>query len=122
VRAPVNGFVTNLTWLSASTPRSVPGNGADRQRLLRVEGYFEETKLPAIKPGDAVEIHMLSGGPALMGHVESISHGITDRDNPNGPELLASVNPTFGMVRLAQRIPIRIHIDEIPDTVRSARA
>ena len=84
----------------------------------RVEGYFEETKLPVIKLGGRVEIDLMSGGPALRGHVESISNGITDRDNANGPELLANVNPTFEWVRLAQRIPVRIHIDNVPDNVR----
>ena len=119
IRAPVNGFVTNLTLV-------VGQYAAVGTKLLalidsdsyRVEGYFEETKMPAIKLGNKVEIHLMSGGPALRGHVESISHGITDRDDPNGPELLANVNPTFEWVRLAQRIPIRIHIDEIPDNVR----
>ena len=70
-----------------------------------------------IKPGGRVEIHLMSGGPALQGHVESISHGITDRENANGPELLANVNPTFEWVRLAQRIPVRIHIDDVPEGV-----
>ena len=83
----------------------------------RIEGYFEETKIPLIKPGQHVEIRLLSGAPALRGHVESISRGITDRDNPDGPELLANANPTFEWVRLAQRIPVRIHIDEVPDGV-----
>jgi multidrug resistance efflux pump len=83
----------------------------------RVEGYFEETKIPVIKAGARAEIHLMSGGPALLGHVESISRGITDRDNPNGPELLANVTPTFEWVRLAQRIPARIHIDDVPDNV-----
>ena len=54
----------------------------------------------------------------MHGHVDSVSHGITIRDNPNGPELLANVNPTFEWVRLAQRIPVRIQIDEIPENVR----
>ena len=53
----------------------------------------------------------MSGAPALQGHVDSISRGITDREDPDGPELLANVNPTFEWVRLAQRIPVRIHID-----------
>ena len=60
---------------------------------------------------------MMSGGPPLRGHVESISRGITDRGNPTGPELLANVNPTFEWARLAQRIPVRIHIDETPDRI-----
>jgi multidrug resistance efflux pump len=55
--------------------------------------------------------------PPLRGHVESISRGITDRDNAAGPELLANVNPTFEWVRLAQRIPVHIHIDDVPPGV-----
>jgi multidrug resistance efflux pump len=74
--------------------------------------------MPNLKPGVLVEIHLMSGGPALQGHIEGISRGITDRDNPNGPQLLANVNPTFEWVRLAQRIPTRIHIDDVPDGVR----
>ncbi|HUK07208.1 MAG TPA: efflux RND transporter periplasmic adaptor subunit [Stellaceae bacterium] len=119
VRAPVNGFVTNLTLVVGQ----YAAVGAKLLALIdsdsyRVEGYFEETKTPVIKPGDQVEIYLMSGEPALRGHVESISHGITDRDNPSGPELLANVTPTFEWVRLAQRIPTRIHIDKVPEDVR----
>ena len=118
VRAPVNGFVTNLT-LDLGQYASV---GAKIIALIdsdsyRIEGYFEETKIPAVKSGGQVEIHLMHGGPALRGHVESISRGITDRDNSNGPELLANVTPTFEWVRLAQRIPVRIHIDAVPEGV-----
>jgi multidrug resistance efflux pump len=118
IRAPVNGFVTNLT-LDVGQFASVGGRimALIDSDSYRVEGYFEETKIPVIKPGQPVEIHLLSRGPALRGHVESISRGITDRDNANGPELLANVNPTFEWVRLAQRIPVRIYIDEVPDGV-----
>ena len=119
IRAPVNGYVTNLTLVigqyAAVGTRVMALIDSDS---YRVEGYFEETKIPVIKPGARVEIHLMSGGPTLQGHVESISHGITDRDNASGPELLANVNPTFEWVRLAQRIPARIHIDEVPETVR----
>jgi multidrug resistance efflux pump len=31
---------------------------------------------------------------------------------------LASVNPIFTWVRLAQRVPVRIHIDQVPNGVR----
>ena len=82
-----------------------------------VSGCFEENKIPAVRLGNQVKIYMMSGGPPLRGHVESISRGITDRDNPTGPELLANVNPTFEWARLAQRIPVLIHIDEIPDGI-----
>ena len=118
VRAPVNGFVTNLT-LVVGQYASV---GTKMMALIdsdsyRIEGYFEETKMPRIKLSEPVDIHLMSGGPTLRGHVESISRGITDRENNNGPELLANVNPTFEWVRLAQRIPVRIHIDNVPEGV-----
>jgi len=118
IRAPVNGFVTNLT-LDVGQYASV---GTRVLALIdsdsyRVTGYFEETKIPAVPPGKQVDIYLMSGGPPLRGHVESVSRGITDRDNPAGPELLANANPTFEWVRLAQRIPVRIHIDSVPDGV-----
>jgi multidrug resistance efflux pump len=47
---------------------------------------------------------------ALM---ERIARGITDQGNKNGLEMLASVNPTFTWVRLAQR-PVRIRITNVP--------
>jgi len=79
-----------------------------------VYGFFEETKLPHVKVGDPAEMQMMSG-ERLKGHVESISRGIYDRDNPESRELIADVNPTFNWVRLAQRVPVRIHIDEVPE-------
>ena len=73
--------------------------------------------MPAVKPGQPAEIYLLDGSPALRGHVESVARGITDRDDLRGPELLVNPNPTFEWVRLAQRIPVRIHIDEVPKGV-----
>jgi multidrug resistance efflux pump len=118
VRAPVNGFVTNLT-LDVGQYASV---GTKVVALIdsdsyRVAGYFEETKIPAVPPGKQVEIYLMSGGPPLRGHVEGIARGITNNDNPAGPELLVNPNPTFEWVRLAQRIPVRIHIDYVPNGI-----
>ena len=115
LRAPVNGFITNLT-LEVGQYASV---GTKVMALIdsdsyRVTGYFEETKIPAVKPGEQVEIYLMDGGPPLRGHVLSISRGITNREDPAGPELLDNPNPTFEWVRLAQRIPVRIHIDDVP--------
>src|SRR4051812_24811584 len=115
IRAPVNGFVTNLT-LDVGQYASV---GTKVLALIdsdsyRVTGYFEETKIPAVPPGKQVEIFLMSGGPPLRGHVESISRGITDRDNPNGPELLANVTPTFEGGGLGPRIPGRNSIGWVP--------
>jgi multidrug resistance efflux pump len=118
LRAPVNGIVTNLT-LVVGQYASV---GTKLMALIdsdsyRVTGYFEETKMPAVKVGEQAQIYLLDGSPAIRGHVESIARGITDRDNLAGPELLVNPNPTFEWVRLAQRIPVRIHIDEAPARV-----
>ncbi|PLZ00349.1 efflux transporter periplasmic adaptor subunit [Burkholderia sp. WAC0059] len=120
VVAPVDGYVTNLNvfrgdYAIAGSPRLAMIDS----HSFWVYGYFEETKLPHVKVGDAAEIKLMSGG-VLQGHVESISRGIYDRDNPQSQELLADVNPTFNWVRLAQRVPVRIHIDRVPDGIMLA--
>jgi multidrug resistance efflux pump len=46
-----------------------------------------------------------------------VARGITDQDNKDGPELLSSINPTFTWVRLAQRIPVGIHLTHVPPGV-----
>ena len=115
VVSPVDGYVTNLSvfqgdYATAGTPKLAIVDS----HSFWVYGYFEETKLPRVKLGDRAEIRLMSGG-VLQGHVESISRGIYDRDNLQSRDLVADVNPTFNWVRLAQRVPVRIHIDRIPD-------
>ncbi|HEY0197537.1 MAG TPA: HlyD family secretion protein [Rhodanobacter sp.] len=112
VRAPVDGYVTNL----AVRVGDYANTGVPRLALIDshsfwIYGYFEETKLPRVHVGDTVDIRLMSGSVALHGTVESIARGITDVDNPTGTDLLADVNPTFNWVRLAQRVPVRVHID-----------
>jgi multidrug resistance efflux pump len=113
VRAPVDGYVTNLEVRTGDY--STSGNASmaliDRHGYY-VYGYFEETKLPGLHVGDPVDIRLLSGGVRFGGHITGFARGITDRDNPTGSDLLADVNPTFTWVRLAQRVPVRIAIDE----------
>src|SRR6201991_4678268 len=117
VVAPVDGYVTNLAvyrgdYAIAGSPRLAIVDS----HSFWVYGYFEETKLPHVRIGDQAEMRLMSGG-VLRGHVESISRGIYDRDNPQSRELLADVNPTFNWVRLAQRVPVRIKIDSVPGDV-----
>ena len=81
---------------------------------LRIEGYFEETKLPRIHVGDHVKAYLMGHTDPIEGHVESIVGGIVDRERQASPSLLPNINPTFNWVRLAQRIPVRIHIDHVP--------
>jgi len=122
VRSPVNGRVTNLLvhqgdYATAGHP-IVALVDSDS---FYVAGYFEETKLRHIAIGDRVSIRLMAYDAPLTGHVESVARAITDRDNALGNDLIANVNPTFSWVRLAQRIPVRIAIDDIPkDIVLSA--
>ena len=118
VRAAVNGFVTNLNLAQGTyASPSKPVLALIDSDSYRVDAYFEETKIPQIKVGSPVDIRLLNGSPALQGKVESIARGITDYDNRDGPELLANVNPTFTWVRLAQRIPVRIRLTDVPADV-----
>ncbi|MCU9951490.1 HlyD family secretion protein [Pseudomonas sp. PDM13] len=115
VRAPVDGYVTNLNIYRGDYARTGQASMALVDgRSFYVNGYFEETRLPRIRVGAKVEMRLMSG-ERLLGHVDSIARGIYDRDNPESRELVADVNPTFNWVRLAQRVPVRIHLDEVPE-------
>ncbi|MCY1270360.1 p-hydroxybenzoic acid efflux pump subunit AaeA [compost metagenome] len=117
VLAPVDGYVTNLAVHAGDYARAGEAKLAvvDRNSYW-IYGYFEETKLPHLRVGDPAEVQLMSG-EVIKGHIDSIARAIYDRDNPQSRELTADVNPTFNWVRLAQRIPVRIHIDEVPDGV-----
>ena len=82
-----------------------------------IEGYFEETAA-RIHEGDPVTVTLMGDDRRIHGHVESIALGIADRDRSTGANLLPNVNPTFNWVRLAQRIPVRVKIDQVPEGVR----
>jgi RND family efflux transporter MFP subunit len=118
VRSPVNGHVTNLLlnrgdYVTAGKPVLAVVD----QDSFYIAGYFEETKLRFINLGDAVSIRLLGYDAPLKGHVESVARAITDRENVIGTDLIANVNPTFSWVRLAQRIPVRIAIDYVPEGI-----
>ncbi|MYN41606.1 efflux RND transporter periplasmic adaptor subunit [Duganella sp. FT109W] len=119
VVSPVNGTVSNLDLRAGSYVSA----GRAVLALIDsdsyyVEGYFEETKLPAIRIGDAVVVLPMGQSLRLKGHVESLSGGVADRDRSTSSNLLSSVNPTFNWVRLAQRIPVRIKLDALPAGAR----
>ena len=118
VRASVNGFITNLNLAKGTyASQGQPVMALIDSDSYRVEAYFEETKIPKVKPGATAEIYLMDGSAALQGTVLGIAMGITDQDNPNGPQLLSSINPTFTWVRLAQRIPVSLHITHVPPGV-----
>jgi len=119
VRAPRDGQITNL--------RLAQGNYVTAGQAVMalvdtgsfyVQAYFEETKLPRIQVGAPVEVWLMGGEQEIRGEVDSISRGITDRNASPDAQLLANVEPTFNWVRLAQRIPVRIKLDALPENVQ----
>ena len=114
VRSPVDGVVSNFDVrpgdYAAAGHSVVAVIDSD---TLRVDGYFEETKLHAIHVGDAATVHLMGSRGVLHGRVESVSAGVENRDRTAGG-LLADINPTFSWVRLAQRIPVRVVFDHVP--------
>lgn len=85
----------------------------DRDQLYIV-GYFEETKLNKIFVGSPATVQMMGDSEQLKGHVQGIASGIEDRERTSSSGLLANVNPTFSWVRLAQRVPVKIILDDMP--------
>jgi multidrug resistance efflux pump len=121
IRSPVNGYITNLTLRIGdyATPGQSKLTVVDSDSFWIV-GYFEETKLPNIHEGDYAHVRLMGWHPEVAAHVESISRAIADTNADNNEQGLANVSPIFTWVRLAQRIPIRIHIDRVPDKVTIA--
>lgn len=118
VRAPVSGYITHLRL----RPGDYATAGETKVAIVDahsfwVVGYFEETKLRHIRVGDTAHIVLMGYDPVIAGHVESIGHGIGDNNDETGGLGLPDVEPTFSWVRLAQRVPVRIHIDALPKGV-----
>ncbi|MGO4571273.1 efflux RND transporter periplasmic adaptor subunit [Microvirga sp. 2TAF3] len=120
VRAPVNGYVTNLQIHAGDyAVAGKPSLAIVDSDSFYVAGYFEETKLRNLRKGDKASVRLLGFPDEIDGHVESIARAIADREILQGSgDLIANVNPTFSWVRLAQRIPVRIALDRVPETVR----
>src|SRR5262249_46668233 len=58
---------------------------------------------------------MIGYSEVIGGHVDSISPAISGSNAQPNNQGGATVNPIFTLGRLAQRIPVRVHIDQIPD-------
>jgi multidrug resistance efflux pump len=118
ILSSVDGYVTNLLAqfgdyvnVGANTMSVVDANS------FWVDGYFEETNLAPIRVGDPAEIKLMGYTQVLRGHVDSIARAINVANAQPNNQGVATVNPIFTWVRLAQRIPVRIHIDEVPPSV-----
>jgi multidrug resistance efflux pump len=119
IRSPVNGYVTNLlTQLGDYANVSQKIISVVDADSFWVDGYFEETSLGRIHEGDPATLKLMGYGQLVRGHVGGVARGINVPNAQPDPAGLASVNPIFTWVRLAQRVPVRIHIDQVPDGVR----
>ncbi|MDR5857869.1 HlyD family secretion protein [Halomonas eurihalina] len=118
VQAPADGHVLNLQLAEGNYVNTgTPVMALVKADSFYVTGYFEETKTPHIRIGDPARVVLMSGDIELEGHVASIGRGIADSNTSTNNQLLPQVQPTFSWVRLAQRIPVRIEFDEIPEDV-----
>jgi multidrug resistance efflux pump len=118
ILSPVDGYVTNLLAqlgdfvnVGLNTISLVDADS------FWVDGYFEETTLAPIRVGDSAQIKLMGHGQVVRGHVDSIARAINVANAQPNSQGVANVNPIFTWVRLAQRIPVRIHIDEVPPNV-----
>ncbi|WAM49328.1 HlyD family secretion protein [Vreelandella venusta] len=116
VTAPVSGHVLNVQFVAGNyVNRGTSVMALIAANSYYVVGYFEETKMASINVGDPVEIILMNGAPQLDGRVAGIGRGIADSNTTLNQQLLPQVAPTFNWVRLAQRIPVRISLDNVPD-------
>nr|WP_249198179.1 HlyD family secretion protein [Gluconobacter kondonii] len=121
VRSSIDGIVTNLIM----RPGDFATAGVVNIHIIDtssywVDGYFEETKVHDLDVGDLVRMDLMGYHDPLFGHVESITRGIASNNAQVNKQGLPEVDPVYTWVRLAQRIPVRVKIDKIPDDLTLA--
>jgi multidrug resistance efflux pump len=120
VRAPTDGYVTNLQLHVGDSA------AADQATLalidansFYVQALFRETFVGNLQNGDRAVVTLMSyPDTPLEGSVDSIGWGIAQQNGSTGFEQLPSVKPTFEWIRLAQRIPVMVRIGKVPDSVK----
>ncbi|MGG4604077.1 efflux RND transporter periplasmic adaptor subunit [Paenalcaligenes sp. Me131] len=118
LRAPVDGYVTRLRLNQGDyVVAGQPSMAVVDANSFWMTGYFEETKLPNIAVGATAQIRLMGVEGELLGHVVSIGRGIADSNQHSDAQGLPSVEPSFSWVRLAQRIPVRVEFDHVPESV-----
>jgi multidrug resistance efflux pump len=115
VRSPVNGFVTNLLMRVGDYAHAGTTNiSVIDANSYWIDGYFEETKLANVCAGDLAEAQLMGYPRPILGRVETVTRGISVSDATPSTQGLPSVNPIYTWVRLAQRVPVRITITDVP--------
>ena len=118
ILSPVDGYVTNLlAQLGDYVNVGVNAISVVDANSFWVDGYFEETNVDPIRVGDSAQIKLMGYSQVVRGHVDSIARAINVANAQPNSQGVATVNPIFTWVRLAQRIPVRIDIDAVPSGV-----
>ncbi|MBS0849572.1 p-hydroxybenzoic acid efflux pump subunit AaeA [Citrobacter sp. JGM124] len=121
IRAPADGWVTNLNVHTGEfITRGSTAVALVKQDSFYIQAYMEETKLEGIRPGYRVQITPLGSNQILHGTVDSISAGVANPSSTNDAKGIASIDSNLEWVRLAQRVPVRIHLDEQPGIIYPA--
>jgi multidrug resistance efflux pump len=120
VRAPVDGYITNLNLrLGSQAVANQPTLALVDVNSFWICGFFKETAIGKIGEGVKAVVTLMAYQDApLEGYVDSIGWGIAQQDGSTGFELLPTVSPTFEWIRLAQRVPVRIHLTNVPKEVK----
>ena len=119
-KAPVDGYVTNLNLRQGSQAvENQPIMALVDVNSYWVTGYFRENYIEDIREGNrAIVTLMTYPNNPLEGHVDSLGWGIAQDDGSTGFDLLPTISPTFEWIRLAQRVPVRIHLTKVPEDVK----
>ncbi|MBV8685441.1 MAG: HlyD family secretion protein [Alphaproteobacteria bacterium] len=112
VRAPIDGYVSQTERLQLGN-MAVQGLGmvtVVRSGDTWIEANYKETDLRNMAPGQPAEVK-LDAYPShkLKGHVASIGRGTGSEFS-----VLPAQNATGNWVKVTQRVPVRIAIDETP--------
>ena len=120
VRAPVDGHVTNLLLrLGSQAVANQPALALVDVNSYWIVGFFKENTIGGIRSGNrAVVTLMTFPDRPIEGHVDSIGWGIAQQDGSTGFELLPNISPTFEWIRLAQRVPVRVHLTGVPEDIK----
>jgi multidrug resistance efflux pump len=119
-KAPVDGYVTNLNLrLGSQAVANQPILALVDVNSFWVTGFFRENYIEDLRNGDrAIVTLMTYPDKTLEGRVDSLGWGIAQEDGSTGFDLLPNISPTFEWIRLAQRVPVRIHLDRVPEEVK----
>ncbi|MCC4784036.1 efflux transporter periplasmic adaptor subunit [Vibrio lentus] len=120
VYAPTNGYITNFNLrVGSQVVANSPVVALIDEDSFWIEGYFKETDLVGVNPQDKAFVTlMMHNNVLLKGHIKSIGFGIAKQDGSTGNDLLPNVNPNFQWIRLAQRIPIKVKLDNVPENLQ----